>query len=831
VEEMVDYLDGVGGAMDYGRFTKAFPGVKKRQLEDHFDFVSLDGTSTGPWEIRLLGQDPPPRGPEEAADGGASGSPARGDVQVGTIVRYDETNGYGFILLDERGEDVFFPRSSLPLELNSAVRRGQSIIGSRMELEVKVKPDGKLRAANLVLLGAGPVEEMPVEGEPMEGERYLGRIATFNRQKGYGFVASPDLRNDIFFMHNLLPKGLDRDSPDLIDTVVEYEIGMREDEDKPRVVWMGMPRQPPPGAGHGGGGGGPHDVARGVICSFDEVKGFGFIAPEGLPEDVFFAQAELPHPFCAPGGARRDQLMDRRVEFQVKQMPGGKFRGLRLFFLGSGQAPGPMLGPGMARPVLGPNQRVGRVRKFDKAKGYGFIVVPGESQDIFFLPSALPPEVPKSEKVVDMEFSFDLSFSDDGKPRASRLMPWHSGLMPPMMPPPMIAPGILAPPPIPPTGGARESRGEPREASGRGRRGHPRSVGNIQRYEKAKGYGFIAMPGSRENVFFMRSNLPRGLRERDDEEQLRGLEVSYELYTKEEGKPRARDLQVVRSGRDRSRGRKRRRTRSPSPPRRTSRAASTGERREGEAPGERREGEVCSFDATRGYGFIKDDAGGEDVFFSKGELPPGLQAVKEREDLLTLRVSFEVKTMPDGKMRALRIEVAEVGEGDNGREFEEGVFDDRAPDEDDFVPPEEDVPPEDAAACDDEASHRGEEENENEEGADEVRSQGAREEAEEQEVRLGPGMLPRGHIRSFDSAKGIGFIVCEHFSKDIFFPRSALPPNFQSKRRTAGGLPDIVGAEVSFELTPVSDRGPRAERVNLVLRYQADTKRWFLQRH
>ena len=68
-----------------------------------------------------------------------------------------------------------------------------------------------------------------------------------------------------------------------------------------------------------------------------------------------------------------------------------------------------------------------------------------------------------------------------------------------------------------------------------------RRHGRVRCYDPSKGYGFLAVPGCRDAVFFLRSNLPKELRAQGGED-LRDLLVSFELYRNEEGKPRASRL-------------------------------------------------------------------------------------------------------------------------------------------------------------------------------------------------------------------------------------------------------------------------------------------------
>jgi cold shock CspA family protein len=100
---------------------------------------------------------------------------------------------------------------------------------------------------------------------------------------------------------------------------------------------------------------------------------------------------------------------------------------------------------------------------------------------------------------------------------------------------------------------------------------------------------------------------------------------------------------------------------------------------------------------------------------------------------------------------------------------------------------------------------------------------------EDPAIRPSVGCQPHGTIRSYDAAKGFGFVYVEGMDEDIYFPRSALPDTFHSKRRTE--MPELLGVEVSIELGENSDRGPRASRLHFLLRWHTDDKCWLLKRH
>merc|ERR1712151_1041859 len=66
-------------------------------------------------------------------------------------------------------------------------------------------------------------------------------------------------------------------------------------------------------------------------------------------------------------------------------------------------------------------------------------------------------------------------------------------------------------------------------------------------------------------------------------------------------------------------------------------------------------GVIVRYEQKKGYGFVRPDRYNEDLFFLKAELPEDLRDIAEEhpEEVRDQRVLFEVRIMPDGKIRAL----------------------------------------------------------------------------------------------------------------------------------------------------------------------------------
>ncbi|CAE7227669.1 unnamed protein product [Symbiodinium natans] len=223
-----------------------------------------------------------------------------------------------------------------------------------------------------------------------------------------------------------------------------------------------------------------------------------------------------------------------------------------------------------------PRIAVGTVTSYDAVKGFGFLKVDGIQGDVFFPRSELPPELreeDKKEKVLHKVIEFEVKKMPDGKLRARKLLFLHRG---------------------------KEGLGQ-------------RTRGRVAKYHQDKGYGFLDCEYG-DNVFFLRSSLPKDLNEATFEE-LQQLEISFQIYSKEQGKPRAQNLEIV--------GRERR------------------EERPQLQGGEVLVGEIVTFEPGKGFGFVRSESCEEDVYFVRAELPPELAGAERKEEVVGERVEFE----------------------------------------------------------------------------------------------------------------------------------------------------------------------------------------------
>ncbi len=120
--------------------------------------------------------------------------------------------------------------------------------------------------------------------------------------------------------------------------------------------------------------------------------------------------------------------------------------------------------------------------------------------------------------------------------------------------------------------------------------------GTVSWYDGDKGFGFITPESGGPDVFVHVRALAGGLSELDD-----GDRVTYDTVASEKG-PQARDVRLARSPAPRG-----------APATSTTRARS-GHREASDVPARGGEGVVARYDAERGFGFITPDAGGADLF-------------------------------------------------------------------------------------------------------------------------------------------------------------------------------------------------------------------------
>ncbi|WP_460967443.1 cold-shock protein [Pedococcus soli] len=156
--------------------------------------------------------------------------------------------------------------------------------------------------------------------------------------------------------------------------------------------------------------------------------------------------------------------------------------------------------------------------------------------------------------------------------------------------------------------------------------------GTVSWYDVDKGFGFITPESGGSDVFVHVRELAHGLAELDE-----GDRVTYDVVVSDKG-PQARDVRLARSSTSRG-------APSTSPTR-----ARSGHREPTDAPVRGGEGVVARYDADRGFGFIAPDAGGADLFVHVSVVR-GAEALHEGD-----RVRYQVRQSDRGP-QADRVEL------------------------------------------------------------------------------------------------------------------------------------------------------------------------------
>lgn len=150
---------------------------------------------------------------------------------------------------------------------------------------------------------------------------FVGQIKSFSDKNSYGFIASEELGQDIYFQRKDLPEQLQAASSDEVTGVwVRCAVKLHQRDGKPQAQDMELVSGPAlgtkrpagiestggllakrqrTGGGNGSGkGGGGQSLAgeqvAGYIKSYNQQKGFGFITSPGVDGDVYFKGTMLP---------------------------------------------------------------------------------------------------------------------------------------------------------------------------------------------------------------------------------------------------------------------------------------------------------------------------------------------------------------------------------------------------------------------------------------------------------------------------------------------------------------------------------------------------------
>jgi len=358
-----------------------------------------------------------------------------GDETYGWVKSYHGKKGFGFIGSEKVEGDIMFSRNELPDDAKEV--RGNFLEGRSVIFSIGAGPDGRFKAKSVAISAE--------EGQPLPGV-----VKSYNRQRGYGFLTSSSLSGDIHFDHMHFD-GLNEVNPSvsLVGELVSFvmkqmpngwmrarKVQFQTKHIAQRIKGQGVSGFPMPGMNvapmipHAAGSTG---LPIGVVRSFNNNSGYGFIEAPGISSDIFFGKKDVPGGAIAVGSV---------VKFSLVRGPDGKLQGKNLQ---DADLPNQGMNVHVKRtPVQGMKRGIGQVamagglaktlkvdttptgeydqgvvKSYNRSKGFGFINsssggIPG---DIFFLRSSLQSDI--QDQTLDGEMvSYELARSVDGNVRA-----------------------------------------------------------------------------------------------------------------------------------------------------------------------------------------------------------------------------------------------------------------------------------------------------------------------------------------------------------------------------------------------------------------------------
>jgi len=388
---------------------------------------------------------------------------------VGIIKSWNSAKGFGFITSDQVDGDVFFSKSELPPEAREV--HGSILEGREVNLDSRTGPDGRARATM--------VQIVATEGKPL-----LGVIKSYSDRHRYGFITSSALTEDARFQATDLPPGLSLMGTNLKGHFVTFDVQQLPDG-KVRVTKMQLqapsgggvnpatlraapppsfnvgtfamppariqpwnphprlPARPPPVATM------PSDDSgmSGVVKSYSERNGYGFINAPGQQVDIKFAKQDLLAPGVAPGtSVSFVPVMTPDGRMQARQVALSTDRGIKRsaspadsldsfdpFDVLERPTKQPRVGGGggmswasvaagiqASSPAEMPTdgeRLTGVVKSFIPSTGFGFITSDQAPGDIYFARSVMPPEMHYME-LTGQAVTFELTYASDGKLRS-----------------------------------------------------------------------------------------------------------------------------------------------------------------------------------------------------------------------------------------------------------------------------------------------------------------------------------------------------------------------------------------------------------------------------
>lgn len=132
-----------------------------------------------------------------------------GESCQGTVKSYNSAKGFGFVQVPDRPGDVYFKKDCLPSHMQD-----QQLAGREASFLVHLAPDGKPQVQQMDIVDGHPPPRQGVkramEGgayvaakrtrtEASEGSELEGSVKSYNMTKGFGFIRTPHLPQDVYF--------------------------------------------------------------------------------------------------------------------------------------------------------------------------------------------------------------------------------------------------------------------------------------------------------------------------------------------------------------------------------------------------------------------------------------------------------------------------------------------------------------------------------------------------------------------------------------------------------------------------------------------------------
>jgi CspA family cold shock protein len=275
-------------------------------------------------------------------------------VPQGTVRWFDTERGFGFLALEDGGDDLFVHASEIVGDDGPRVlREGQTV-----EFEVGEGDRGP-QARRVRITG---------DTAPDAALGVLGTVSWYEPAKGYGFV-TPDGGGAEFFLHSsaIVGGGVVSEGQRVAFLVVDGEKGPQADHLLPLGAQASRPTA--------------SDGADGTVTFYDADKGFGFATPDSGGEDLFV------HARTLTGGLTELSEGDRITFDAAESDRGPQAHNVRL--VGGAPRRGAPAAPSRGRPERSRASESsvrggeGVVARYDADRGFGFITPDDGGADLF----------------------------------------------------------------------------------------------------------------------------------------------------------------------------------------------------------------------------------------------------------------------------------------------------------------------------------------------------------------------------------------------------------------------------------------------------------------